>query len=70
VNAARLRSIDLLLSCSTNEIAGFQREILFTDTEVTVMRKGHPSASRIKNLNSFLNSRHVAVVGRGLTEAR
>jgi DNA-binding transcriptional LysR family regulator len=64
----RLRSIDLLISCSMNELAGFQRETLFTDTEVTVIRKGHQSASRIKDLKGFLSSRHVAVVGRGLRE--
>jgi DNA-binding transcriptional LysR family regulator len=64
----RARAIDLLLSCSTNEIVGFQREILFTDTEVTVVRKGHPAASRLKNLKTFLHSDHVAVVGKGLTE--
>ncbi len=68
VRFERLRSIDLLISCSTNEIAGFQRENLFTDTEVTVVRKGHRFASRMKNLKMFLNSRHVAVVGGGLTE--
>jgi len=68
VKPERLSSIDLLISCSVSEIAGFQRETLFTDTEVTVLRKGHPSASRMKNLRTFLNSRHVAVVGRGLTE--
>jgi DNA-binding transcriptional LysR family regulator len=64
----RLQFIDLLVSCSTNEIPGFQKETLFTDTEVTVVREGHPSASRMKNLKAFLNSRHVAVVGRGLAE--
>ena len=68
VKLERLQSIDLLISCSTNDIAGFQRETLFTDTEVTVVRKGHPFASRMKNLKAFLNSRHVAVVGRGLRE--
>jgi DNA-binding transcriptional LysR family regulator len=68
VKPESLRSIDLLISCSTNEIAGFQRETLFTDTEVTVLREGHPSAPRMKNLKAFLSSRHVAVVGRGLTE--
>jgi DNA-binding transcriptional LysR family regulator len=68
IKLERFRSIDLLISCSTNEIAGFQRETLFTDTEVTVVRKGHPAASRLKNLKTFLNSSHVAVVGRGLTE--
>jgi DNA-binding transcriptional LysR family regulator len=62
----RVRSIDLLISCSTTEIAGFQKEPLFTDTEVTVVRKEHPSASRMKYLKTFLNSSHVAVVGRGL----
>jgi DNA-binding transcriptional LysR family regulator len=64
----RSRSIDLLISCSASEIAGFQRETLFTDTEATVVRKGHPSASRLTTLKTFLNSRHVAVVGRGLSE--
>jgi DNA-binding transcriptional LysR family regulator len=64
----RLRSIDLLISCSTQELAGFEREPLFTDTEVTVVRKGHPSASKMNRLKTFLDSRHVAVVGKGLTE--
>jgi DNA-binding transcriptional LysR family regulator len=64
----RLGSIDLLISCSINELAGFERETLFTDTEVTVVRKGYPSVSRMKDLKAFLSSRHVAVVGRGLKE--
>jgi DNA-binding transcriptional LysR family regulator len=64
----RFRLIDLLISCSPNDISGFEREILFTDTEVTVVRNGHPSASRMTRLNMFLKSQHVAVIGRGLTE--
>jgi DNA-binding transcriptional LysR family regulator len=68
MKAERFRSIDLLISCSANEIAGFQRETLFTDTEVTIVRKRHPAAMRLKNLKSFLKASHVAVVGRGLTE--
>jgi DNA-binding transcriptional LysR family regulator len=64
----RLRFIDLLISCSTEELAGFARDPLFSDTEVTVVRKGHPSASKMKSLKTFLNSSHVAVVGEGLTE--
>jgi DNA-binding transcriptional LysR family regulator len=68
MNLERFPSVDLLISCSTNEIAGFQRETLFTDTEVTVVRERHPSAARLKNLKAFLNARHVAVVGRGLSE--
>lgn len=68
IKAERFRFIDLVISCSTDAIAGFQRETLFTDTEVTVVRKGHPATSRMKNLKTFLHSSHVAVVGRGLTE--
>lgn len=64
----RLRSIDLLISCSASEIVGFERNLLFADTEVTVVRKGHPMASRLKNLSAFLRSRHVAVAGKGLRE--
>jgi DNA-binding transcriptional LysR family regulator len=64
----RFRSIDLLISCTENEIPGFQRETLFTDTEVTVARRGHPAASRLRSLKTFLDSSHVAVVGKGLEE--
>jgi DNA-binding transcriptional LysR family regulator len=68
VRSERLQSIDLLLSCTTEAIHGFHREPLFTDTEVTVVRSGHPSANRMKNLKTFLNSMHVAVCGQGLKE--
>jgi DNA-binding transcriptional LysR family regulator len=64
----RLRSLDLLISCSTDSIPGFQRERLFTDSEVTVIRKGHPSAGRLRQVDAFLAARHVAVVGAGQTE--
>lgn len=68
MNPERLRSVDLLISCSTGEIAGFTRQPLFRDTEVTVVRKGHPLASRMRELKTFLNTNYVAVVGRGLKE--
>jgi DNA-binding transcriptional LysR family regulator len=68
VKPERLRSIDMLISCSVDEITGFQRESLFTDTEATVVRKRHPSIQRMRSLKTFLNSRHVAVVGKGLRE--
>lgn len=68
VAAERNEAIDLLISCVTNEVAEFQREEFFTDTEVTVVRKGHPAAARMKYLKEFLKVRHVAVVGKGLSE--
>jgi len=64
----RFRAIDLLVSCSNKDVPGFGRETLFTDTEVTVVRAAYPSAPRLKNIDAFLNARHVAVVGRGLVE--
>ncbi len=64
----RLQSIDLVISCSANGIAGFERDALFSDTEVTVVRKAHPAASRLRSLKTFLNASHVAVVGRGIGE--
>jgi DNA-binding transcriptional LysR family regulator len=65
---ARLRSIDFFISCSTDELPGFDRSALFTDTESIVIRRGHPRASRMRSLPSFLDARHVAVVGRGRTQ--
>jgi DNA-binding transcriptional LysR family regulator len=64
----RLQSIALVISCSTIHIAGLEREKLFRDTEVTVVRRGHPSAPRMKDLKVFLSAMHVAVVGKGITE--
>lgn len=68
MTAERFRSMDLIISCSATEMAGFQRDTLFTDTEVTVARKGHPSVSHLKKLKAFLSAGHVAVAGRGLRE--
>jgi len=64
----RLQSIDLLISCSTSDFVGLEREMLFSDTEVTVVRRRNPAASQLKNLKSFLTAQHVAVVGKGSAE--
>lgn len=64
----RLRSLDLLVSCDAGKMAGFQRQRLFTDTEVTVVLKGHPSLAGLRRIKTFLNARHVAVAGIGSAE--
>ena len=64
----QLRATDLFLSCSTDDLPGFERSPLFTDTESLVVRRGHPSASRLKTLQGFLDASHVAVIGRGKTQ--
>jgi DNA-binding transcriptional LysR family regulator len=61
----QLRSIDLCTSCSTDELQGFERSLLFNDSESVVVRRGHPRVSRMRVLHTFLDSSHVAVVGRG-----
>jgi DNA-binding transcriptional LysR family regulator len=61
----QLRSIDFCISCSLDDLPGFDRSPLFTDTESVVVRRGHPAASRLKTLRGFLDASHVAVVGRG-----
>jgi DNA-binding transcriptional LysR family regulator len=62
-----LRDIDLIISC-IDDLPGLERETLFTDIEVTVVRRGHPATNCLKKLETFLDAQHVAVAGRGLPE--
>ena len=65
MTSEHLRSIDLCTSCSTDDLQGFERIPLFTDTEVVVVRRDHPLVSRLGALRTFVDARHIAVVGRG-----
>jgi DNA-binding transcriptional LysR family regulator len=65
MDAEQLRSIDLCISCSSDELPGFARSPLFTDSESVVVRRSHPHALRLRTLRTFLEATHVAVVGRG-----
>jgi DNA-binding transcriptional LysR family regulator len=42
--------------------------LLYTDSDALAVRRGHPSASKLKNKDAFLNGRHVAVIIRGQNE--
>jgi DNA-binding transcriptional LysR family regulator len=53
MNPEYSRSIDLLVSCSLTDIPGFEREALFTDTEVTVVGKEYKAAARLHNLAAW-----------------
>lgn len=57
----RLRTLDLFTSCSDRELAGFEREALFTDRDVLVVRRRHPLAARLRSRRTFLAARHIAV---------
>jgi DNA-binding transcriptional LysR family regulator len=62
------RSIDLVIACTGDAYAGFERQHFFSDTEALAVRSRHPAAARLRRLEEFLLARHVAVVGRGRTE--
>jgi DNA-binding transcriptional LysR family regulator len=68
INEDLARSIDLLIACVERDLAGFDRQSLFSDTEAIAVRRGHPAGRRLGKLSAFLKARHVAVVGRGQTE--
>jgi DNA-binding transcriptional LysR family regulator len=62
------RSIDLVIACIDGRHAGFVRRRLFSDTEAVAVRRGHPIGTRLARLKTFLEARHVAVVGLGQRE--
>jgi DNA-binding transcriptional LysR family regulator len=57
----RLRSLDLFTSCSIAELAGFDRQPLFTDRDVLVVRRDHPLVTRLGTRRTFVEARHIAV---------
>jgi DNA-binding transcriptional LysR family regulator len=64
----RLGAIDLFTSCSTEDFPGFERIPLCTDTEAVVVRRRHPLLSKLGTRRTFVDARHIAVVGRGKTQ--
>jgi DNA-binding transcriptional LysR family regulator len=61
------RTIDMVISIG-DAFKGFHRQLLYTDADALAVRRGHPSASKLKNKEAFLNARHVAVIIRGQNE--
>ncbi len=68
MTAEPARSIDLVIVCSGDPLAGFHRQRLFADRDAIAVRRDHPVGARLKRLDAFLEARHVAVVGRGIRE--
>lgn len=61
------RTIDIVISIG-NAFSGFHRQLLYTDSDVLAVRRGHPSGAKLKRREAFLAARHVAVVIRGQRE--
>jgi DNA-binding transcriptional LysR family regulator len=68
MTAELARSVDLVIACIDEDFSGFHRERLFADTDAVAVRRGHPVGARLKQLELFLEARHVAVVGGSLSE--
>jgi len=68
VNGELARTIEIVIACTAQPLAGFQQQRLFSDTEAVVIRRGHPIGARLRHMDQFLKARHVAVVWRGERE--
>ncbi len=62
------REIDLVIACAHDDFSGFHRQKLFSDTDGVAIRRNHPQANRVGELETFLGLGHVAVVGYGQRE--
>ena len=63
-NAEFARTIDLVISIG-DAFKGFHRQLLYTDRDTLVVRRGHPVATKLGRRDVFLKARHVAVIIRG-----
>ncbi|KAJ8137744.1 hypothetical protein OY671_009043, partial [Metschnikowia pulcherrima] len=61
------RTIDMVISIG-DAFKGFHRQSLYTDSDTSAVRRGHPAGARSKNKETFLKARHVAVIIRGQSE--
>lgn len=57
--------LDLILSCVGDACRGYHRQLLYRDTDVLAVRKGHPAGERLSAAGAFSAARHIAVVVRG-----
>ena len=61
------RTLDLVISIG-NSFRGFHRQRLYTDSDALAVRRGHPAGTKLKQRETFLAARHVAVIIRGHNE--
>jgi DNA-binding transcriptional LysR family regulator len=59
------RTVDLVIAWTGEAYPGFHRQSLYTDRDALAVRRDHPDAARLSDLEGFNAARHVAVVGAG-----
>jgi DNA-binding transcriptional LysR family regulator len=62
------RTVDLVVAWTGEAYPGFHRQSLYVDRDALAVRRGHPDAGRLSDLEVFSAARHVAVVGAGERE--
>jgi DNA-binding transcriptional LysR family regulator len=62
------RTVDLVVAWTGEAYPGFHRQSLYVDRDALAVRRGHPQAERLSDLEGFNAARHVAVVGAGERE--
>ncbi|HTD61881.1 MAG TPA: LysR family transcriptional regulator [Gemmatimonadaceae bacterium] len=62
------RFVDLAVACVPSLFTGFSKQYLYTDRDACAVRRGHPMRSHIARVETFLEMKHVAVVGREFSE--
>lgn len=61
------RTLDMVISIG-NSFKGFHRQLLYKDSDALAVRRGHPVGTRLKQRDTFLKAKHVAVIIRGQSE--
>lgn len=62
------RTVDLVVAWTGEAYPGFHRQSLYVDRDALAVRRGHPDAAGLSDLEVFNAARHVAVVGAGERE--
>jgi DNA-binding transcriptional LysR family regulator len=60
-----LQSVDAIITNRGSDFQAMHRMILYRDSDVLAVRRGHPIGNRLRKLAAFVEARHVAVVGGG-----
>ena len=68
VTADEMSAVDIVIACTPDAFAGFHRRRLYADADWLAVRPDHPLGMRLRRLETFLEARHVAVVGPGHRE--
>jgi DNA-binding transcriptional LysR family regulator len=61
------RTLDMVISIG-NSFKGFHRQLLYKDSDALAVRRGHSVGTKLKQRDTFLKAKHVAVIIRGQSE--